>query len=151
MRQPAGVMARGFWLIELLPALHTEQDLRMADESVGTLAFLLFFFVEDISSILFNVQLRQWKARWKREGKEMRKKAHFPSTFTWPIYHLIFRQTVKSCHVSVIFSLNVLNLKKRNLFTFPANYLIHYNYTKFKVPRQLQSHASKTFSARVTE
>lgn len=44
MRQPAGVMARGFWLIELLPALHTEQDLRMADESGGTLAFLLLFF-----------------------------------------------------------------------------------------------------------
>ena len=43
MRQPAGVMARGFWLIELLPTLHTEQDLRMADESGGTLAFFLFF------------------------------------------------------------------------------------------------------------
>lgn len=39
MRQPAGVMARGFWLIELLSALHTEQDPRMADESGGTLAF----------------------------------------------------------------------------------------------------------------
>lgn len=40
MRQPAGVMARGFWLIELLPVLHTEQDLRTADESGGTLAFI---------------------------------------------------------------------------------------------------------------
>lgn len=38
MRQPAGVMARGFWLIELLPALHTEQDPRMEDKSGGTLA-----------------------------------------------------------------------------------------------------------------
>lgn len=38
MRQPAGVMARGFWLIELLPALHTEQDPRKEDKSGGTLA-----------------------------------------------------------------------------------------------------------------
>lgn len=39
MRQPAAVMARGFWLIELLPMLHTEQDMHMADKSVGTLYF----------------------------------------------------------------------------------------------------------------
>ena len=39
MRQPAGVMARGFWLIELLPVLHTEQELKMAAELGGTLAF----------------------------------------------------------------------------------------------------------------
>lgn len=42
MRQPAAVMARGFWLIELLPVLHTEQDVRTADESGGTLASFLF-------------------------------------------------------------------------------------------------------------
>ena len=70
MRQPAGVMARGFWLIELLPALHTEQDPRMAVESGGTLTFF-----EDISSLLVNVQWRQRKARWKREGKETERKA----------------------------------------------------------------------------
>lgn len=46
MRQPAGVMARGLWLIELLPALHTEQDPKTADKSGGILFFffLLFFF-----------------------------------------------------------------------------------------------------------
>lgn len=36
MRQPAGVMAGGLWLIELLPALHTEQDPHLADESAET-------------------------------------------------------------------------------------------------------------------
>lgn len=59
MRQPAGVMARGFWLIELLPALHTEQDPRMEDKSGGTLAF---------SSLLVNVWLRQ-KSQME-EGRE---------------------------------------------------------------------------------
>lgn len=44
MRQPAAVMARGFWLIELLPVLHTEQDLRMAEKSVGTVAAFLEAF-----------------------------------------------------------------------------------------------------------
>lgn len=40
MRQPAGVMAWGFWLIELLPVLHTEQELKKADESRETQTFL---------------------------------------------------------------------------------------------------------------
>lgn len=66
MRQPAAVMARGFWLIELLPALHTEQDPRMVDKLGGTLGF----FPEDISSLLVNVQSRQRKTRWKREEKQ---------------------------------------------------------------------------------
>ena len=43
MRQPAAVMARGFWLIELLPALHTEQDPNMADESGCDTGFFFFY------------------------------------------------------------------------------------------------------------
>ncbi len=64
MRQPAAVMAGGFWLIELLPELHTEQDPRMADDLGGTQTFF-----EDILSLLVNVHLRQRKARRKRKKK----------------------------------------------------------------------------------
>lgn len=51
MRQPAAVMARGFWLIELLPMLHTEQDLRTAEKVCWDTGC----FFEDISSLLVNV------------------------------------------------------------------------------------------------
>lgn len=44
MRQPAGVMAEGLWLIELLPTLHTKQDLHLADELVGTQTVFLKMF-----------------------------------------------------------------------------------------------------------
>lgn len=40
MRQPAGVMAGGCWLIELLPALHTEQNRRTAGGPAATPARL---------------------------------------------------------------------------------------------------------------
>lgn len=62
MRQPAGVMARGFWLIELLPVLHTEQDPRMADKLGGTLAFF-----EDISSLLVSVLLDEERKKRRTE------------------------------------------------------------------------------------
>lgn len=51
MRQPAAVMARGFWLIELLPVLHTEQDLWTAEKVCWDTGC----FFEDISSLLVNV------------------------------------------------------------------------------------------------
>lgn len=68
MRQPAGVMSGGFWLIELLPALHTKQDQRTEDNSAAT----LFFSLEDISSLSALI-CGQDRTRWRREAKETEK------------------------------------------------------------------------------
>lgn len=66
MRQPAGAMAWGLWLIELLPVLHTEQEL-LDGRRDGWNSDALF---ED--ALLFSVELRQRKAGLKMEVKKSR-------------------------------------------------------------------------------
>lgn len=133
MRQPAGVMARGCWLIELLPALHTEQDPRMEDKSGGT-------FFEDISSLLVNVRLRQKiQIEEEREKDETERETQaYLSVAT-----VTFRHNY-NCYCYIEY----FNFCEEKTLYFPQNYLI--DYTKFKVHPQLQScpscSASKTFN-----